>query len=150
MNHTSVARWMNLKNFALCDVWVMFFWQYITLRTARNHTLFQFFEVITERDCLWRIKIFSIHTQICEAIKPSISLFLRDKWLFGPRSVCCCLLLFLGWIQPSAWSNITQLKNSHKEMKIIRHLESIVIVLGLWFNEQSAVYSQPVEPSVVN
>ena len=140
MNHTSVARWMNLKNFALCDVWVMFFWQYITLRTARNHTLFQFFEVITERDCLWRIKIFSIHTQIWEAIKAAISLFLRDKWLFGPRFFRCCLLFFLGIRNPSAWSNRTQLKNSHKAMKIKRRLESIVIVLGLWCNEQS-VYS---------
>ena len=129
MNHTSVARWMNLKNFAFCDVWVMFFWQYITLRTARNHTLFQFFEVITERDCLWRIKIFSIHTQICEAIKPAISLFLRDKCLIRPRFFC-----------PSASSNRAQLKNSHKAMQIKRRLESIVIVLGLWCNKQS-VYS---------
>ena len=112
----------------------------ITLRTARNHTLFQFFSKLTERDCLWRIKIFSIHTQIWEAIKAAISLFLRDKWLFGPRFFRCCFLFFLGIRNPSAWSNRTQLKNSHKAMKIKRRLESIVIVLGLWCNEQS-VYS---------
>ena len=118
----------------------MYGWRFfdtITLRTARNHTLVQFFLVITERDCLWRIKIFSIHTQIWEAIKPAISLFLRDKWLLRPF---CRLLFLLGIVNPSAWSNRKQLKNSHKEMKIKIRLESIVIVLGLRCNKQS-VYS---------
>ena len=77
---------------------------------------------------LYHFKL-NIHTQIL-ATKPAISLSLRANCLSGSRFLFLCLLLFLGIMNPSAWSNKTKLKNSHKAMKIKRRLESIVNVPG--------------------
>ena len=48
----------------------------------------------------------NIHTQIW-ATKPTICLSLRANCFSRSRFLCLCLLLFLGIMNPSAWSNRT-------------------------------------------
>ena len=68
-----------------------------------------------------------IRTQIWET-KAINSFVLRFKWFFGSCFLCLYFLIFLGWMNPLAWSNRTQLKISHKARKIKRRFESILFL----------------------
>ena len=96
---------------------------HITFRICCVHT---FSDNLSQNSCICIFNWY-IRTQIWET-KAINSFVLRFKWFFGSRFLCLYFLIFLGWMNPLAWSNRTQLKISHKAMKIKRRFESILFL----------------------